>query len=62
MNILLSSEQIVDLIFEKKLSYGGQTITMKDSGLCTLSKLEERLENGKILSGKGAILRKYNAR
>ncbi len=62
MNIILSSEDLVDLIFEKKLSCGNQIIYVKDSGLCTLAKLEERLENGKIFNRKGTFFRKPASR
>ncbi len=57
--IELTSEQIIDLIFEKVVVDGDNVISLKDSCLCTLSKLDERLENKKVFSRKGPIFKRY---
>ena len=57
-NILLSSDQIVDLIFEKKLICDEFNIGCRDSGLSVIAKIEERLIYGKCASRKNSEIRK----
>lgn len=53
--ITLSDEQIIDLIFEKKINFENISISAKHSYLGILSKLDERLRYGKILRCKDPI-------
>lgn len=57
-NILLTSDQIVDLIFEKKLTCDSFKIRCEDSGIETIAKIEERLIHGKSISRKNSEIRK----
>lgn len=57
-NILLTSDQIVDLIFEKKLSCESFNIVCEDSRMQVLAKIEERLFYGKSISRKNTEIRK----
>ncbi len=56
--ILLDADQIIDLIFEKKLRCDDTNISTVDSGLAILSKLEERIENGKMFRGSNSCLQR----
>jgi hypothetical protein len=42
-NLELSADQVIDLIFEKKISLNDTNISVKHSFLSVLSKLEERI-------------------
>jgi hypothetical protein len=42
-NLELSADQVIDLIFEKKISLNDTNISVKHSCLSVLSKLEERM-------------------
>jgi hypothetical protein len=50
MEIELTADQMIDLIFEKKIAIGSYQIYSKASCLGILSKLDERLADRKILS------------
>jgi len=51
----LSDDQIVDLIFEKKIIVDNICVYTKSSCLSILAKLEDRLRNGKIISCKNTV-------
>lgn len=53
--IELDTDQILDLIFEKKITYGNIRLSGTHSFLAILSKLEERLSDGKVLRGADTI-------
>lgn len=56
MNSLeLTDEQIIDLIFEKKITCGQNVISTKHSCLAILAKLDERLRDGKIIRSEDPI-------
>jgi len=48
----LTSEQIINLIFEKKISSGDYSISAKDSCLTILAELDTRLNDGKFFNRK----------
>ena len=52
----LTNEQIVDLIFEKEILIDNIRISSKDSGLCILSALDQRLRDGKIFRNQNTVL------
>ena len=50
MKIELTSEQIIDLMMEKKITLGNMEISVKNTFLGTLSQLDLRLQNGKAIN------------
>jgi hypothetical protein len=54
--IELSCNQIIDLIFEKKIMNENITLTSKDSCLAILATLDTRLTDGKIFSRKNTVV------
>ncbi len=61
-NILLNSDQIIDLIFEKHTLFDDICIATRDSGMEILHKIEERLIHGKVLNRKVELLRESDGR
>lgn len=55
MQVILNDDQLLDLIFEKKITYGNIQISGTHSFLGILSKLDERLSRGKILGCKNSV-------
>ena len=56
MNLIsLTADEILDLIFEKKIANGIVNIESKHSYLSILSKLDERLSNGKISRSQDSV-------
>lgn len=55
-DITLTDEQILNLIFKKKILIGDFSITSEGSFFSILAKLEERLINGKISHTKNSVL------
>ena len=53
--INLTEDQIIDLIFEKKIIYENISISAKHSSLGIIFKIEERLRNGKIPRRKNSV-------
>lgn len=51
----LTDDQIVDLIFEKKIIIDNICVDTKSSCLSILAKLEDRLRNGKIITCKTPV-------
>lgn len=54
--IELSTNQIIDLIFEKKIMNGNTVVSAKDSCLAILAILDTRLTDGKIFSRKNPMV------
>lgn len=53
--IELSDEQILDLVFERKIMYGEIEISAMHSALCFLSKLDERLRDVNIIGSQDTV-------
>jgi hypothetical protein len=53
--IELTDEQILDLIFERQIEIDNLKVRGKHTFLGLLSKLDERMRNGKVDSGEVAI-------
>lgn len=55
VSIKLNAEQIVDLIFEKEILIDNIAIRSKDSCLCVLSRLDQRLRDEKIFRNQNPV-------
>ena len=61
-DISLTADEVIELIFEKKIIYGHSHISMKDSSLCMLSKLEDQLKKIRILGKSNYLIKRKRAK
>ncbi len=58
--ISLDTQDILDLIFDKKIIVGDQTVFSEDSTLRILNAIEERLIYGKAFRSENSVFRRPN--
>lgn len=53
--IELTDDQILDLVFDKKIIYGNIEINAMHNALCFLSKLDQRLRDDDIIGSETSV-------
>lgn len=59
--IELTDDQILDLVFDKKIVYGNIEICAIHNALCFLSKLDERLRDDSIIGSEDSVFCRPNS-